>query len=206
MTAPTDRSAARILADWTAGLRWADVPATQHPLIGLRLLDTLGLILAGASTEAAAAARHIAERQGVSDEAGILPQGGRAAAAWAAFVHGVTAHCRDFDDTFQDSVVHPGSVVVPAALAVGEAKGATDAEIATAIVAGYEVAARLGRPTAVRAVGRAVASNPLSILVPCHRVVGADGGLTGYAGGLAVKRYLLNHEARFGSSQQVQAA
>ena len=57
-----------------------------------------------------------------------------------------------------------------------------------------DLALGLGRPRAARAVGRAVGANPLSILVPCHRVVGSDGDLTGYAGGLAIKRYLLDHE------------
>lgn len=55
-------------------------------------------------------------------------------------------------------------------------------------------AAALGRPTAVRAVGAANGRNPLSIVVPCHRVVGATGSLTGYGGGLQVKRWLLAHE------------
>lgn len=54
-----------------------------------------------------------------------------------------------------------------------------------------EVARRVGRPTAVRAVGAAVGRNPVSIVVPCHRVVGQDGSLTGYAGGLARKQALL---------------
>ena len=49
----------------------------------------------------------------------------------------------------------------------------------------------IGRPRAVRAVGAAVGRNPLSIVLPCHRVLGADGGLTGYAGGLERKRQLL---------------
>lgn len=52
----------------------------------------------------------------------------------------------------------------------------------------------LGRPGAAQAVGRAVGANPVSILVPCHRVVGAGGALTGYAGGLDRKRWLLRHE------------
>lgn len=59
------------------------------------------------------------------------------------------------------------------------------------------LAASLGRATAVRAVARANGANPIGIVVPCHRVVGADGSLTGYAGGLARKRWLLDHEARF---------
>ena len=56
------------------------------------------------------------------------------------------------------------------------------------------LAARVGCPRAPRAVGRANATNPISIVVPCHRVVGSDGSLTGYAGGLARKRALLELE------------
>lgn len=57
------------------------------------------------------------------------------------------------------------------------------------------LAQQVGRPLAVRAVGAAVGRNPLSIVVPCHRVVGSDGGLTGYAGGLDRKRDLLQRES-----------
>jgi methylated-DNA-[protein]-cysteine S-methyltransferase len=57
-----------------------------------------------------------------------------------------------------------------------------------------ELAARIGRPGAARAVGAAVARNPISIVVPCHRVVGSDGSLTGYAGGVERKRALLTLE------------
>jgi methylated-DNA-[protein]-cysteine S-methyltransferase len=58
-----------------------------------------------------------------------------------------------------------------------------------------ELARRIGRPTASRAVGHSNARNPISIIVPCHRVIGADQSLTGYAGGLDRKRMLLAHEA-----------
>ena len=57
-----------------------------------------------------------------------------------------------------------------------------------------EEAAEMGRPTAARAVGAANGANPLSIIVPCHRVVSATGALTGFAGGLDVKARLLDHE------------
>ena len=57
-----------------------------------------------------------------------------------------------------------------------------------------ELAARLGRPEAVRAVAAAVGRNPVSVLIPCHRVLGADGSLTGYAGGLHRKEALLTIE------------
>jgi methylated-DNA-[protein]-cysteine S-methyltransferase len=57
-----------------------------------------------------------------------------------------------------------------------------------------EVATKVGRPGSARAVGHAVGRNPVSIIVPCHRVVGSGGGLTGYAGGIENKRWLLAHE------------
>ncbi len=59
------------------------------------------------------------------------------------------------------------------------------------------LAALLGKPSASRAVGLANGKNPLSIIVPCHRVIGANGTLTGYAGGLELKKWLLEHEATF---------
>jgi O-6-methylguanine DNA methyltransferase len=57
-----------------------------------------------------------------------------------------------------------------------------------------QLAAAIGRPDAVRAVGLANGANPIVIAVPCHRVIGADGGLTGYGGGIERKRWLLAHE------------
>jgi len=63
-----------------------------------------------------------------------------------------------------------------------------------------ELALALGRPGASRAVGAANGRNPISILVPCHRVIGLTGELTGYAGGLDAKRWLLDHEERYAPS------
>jgi methylated-DNA-[protein]-cysteine S-methyltransferase len=57
-----------------------------------------------------------------------------------------------------------------------------------------EIAQAIGMPQAVRAVGVANARNPISIIVPCHRVIGSDGGLTGYGGGIWRKEWLLKHE------------
>lgn len=58
------------------------------------------------------------------------------------------------------------------------------------------LAAGMGKPAAVRAVGRANGANPIAIVIPCHRVVGASGELTGYGGGLWRKQWLLEHERR----------
>jgi methylated-DNA-[protein]-cysteine S-methyltransferase len=58
------------------------------------------------------------------------------------------------------------------------------------------LATAIDRPSASRAVGAANGKNPLSIIVPCHRVIGASGELTGYAGGMPAKKWLLEHERR----------
>mgnify|MGYP001128709595 CR=1 FL=1 len=109
------------------------------------------------------------------------------AAAFAAVAEAIDAHLA-------------GNPAATASLAV-ELRGGTPFQRRTwealrAIPAGTtltygELAARVGHPGAARAVGAAVARNPVSIVVPCHRVVGAGGSLTGYAGGLATKRRLL---------------
>jgi methylated-DNA-[protein]-cysteine S-methyltransferase len=65
-----------------------------------------------------------------------------------------------------------------------------------------ELAARIGRPKAMRAVGAANGANPLPIVVPCHRVIGADGSLTGFGGGLPAKRLLLELEGALPSEAQ----
>jgi O-6-methylguanine DNA methyltransferase len=66
-----------------------------------------------------------------------------------------------------------------------------------------ELAAAVGAPAASRAVGRANGSNRLAIIVPCHRVVAAGGGLGGYGGGLAAKRWLLELESRVAGPRRV---
>ena len=74
--------------------------------------------------------------------------------------------------------------------------GARCTEIPYGQTASYgELAARVGRPGAFRAVGAANGCNPIAVIVPCHRVIGADGTLTGYGGGLERKRALLELEA-----------
>jgi methylated-DNA-[protein]-cysteine S-methyltransferase len=59
-----------------------------------------------------------------------------------------------------------------------------------------QLAKRLGNTKSIRAAASANGKNPIAIIIPCHRVIGADGKLTGYAGGLARKQWLLNHEAQ----------
>ncbi len=65
-----------------------------------------------------------------------------------------------------------------------------------------DIARDIGNPAAMRAVGAANGRNPIAIIVPCHRVIGASGALTGYGGGMPAKRWLLAHEARIAGRQR----
>jgi O-6-methylguanine DNA methyltransferase len=71
-------------------------------------------------------------------------------------------------------------------------------------VTSYGVIAKaIGKPLAVRAVGQAIGRNPIAIVVPCHRVIGANNSLTGFGSGLPRKRWLLDHEARHAGTRAV---
>ncbi|MEW8959375.1 MAG: methylated-DNA--[protein]-cysteine S-methyltransferase [Moorella sp. (in: firmicutes)] len=65
-----------------------------------------------------------------------------------------------------------------------------------------DIAEKIGRPKAARAVGQAVGRNPLSIIIPCHRVIGKNGQLIGFGGGLKIKEWLLNFEAKHVKTRQ----
>ena len=176
------------LAAWSNALRWNDVPQTQRDLLHLRVLDTVGLLLAGARSEASAIARTVAAQSG-GDGAATVAGGGAATAGWAAFTNGIAAHCWDFDDTFPDSVVHPGSAIVPVALALGEALDASGEDVCTAIVAGYEIAARLagfgGRRFHARGFHASGIFAPVCSAFVAARLLGLDAERAASAVGLA---------------------
>lgn len=182
-------TAVETLGHWCAALSWNATPAAQRALVPLRVLDTLGLILAGADIEAARAAADYARSQGGIAAATLFADHGRLPAALVALVHGIAAHCRDFDDTFPDSVVHPGSMVVAAALAMGEAARATPEDIGCAILAGYEVAARLGTVAGRRFHARGLHATgvvgPIAAAAAAARAARLSGTQTAWALGLA---------------------
>jgi len=109
-----------------------------------RVLDTLGNALAATNEEPAAIARSVVEEMGGVAQSSIIGTDRSAPAANAALVNGTLAHALDFDDTHLPSVLHPSSSVIPAALAVAQAVGATGRETLTAIAVGDEVTVRLG--------------------------------------------------------------
>lgn len=133
------------LAEWLAALEWSAVPPESRELTILRVLDTVGLLLGAGGSPVAAMLRERVAASGGGGQSSVVGRATPTSAGWAALAHGTIAHCLDYDDTLPDSVVHPGSVVVPVALAVGEETGAAGREILTAIAGGYEIAARLAQ-------------------------------------------------------------
>ncbi len=131
------------VAEWIGALTPERVPAEQHRLARLRLVDTLGLIAVAAGHDAGKSLRAFANANPGAG-ATVLVTSQESPPAIAALVHGSLAHARDFDDTYIDSVVHPGSIVIAAALAAAENADAPFNALTTSIVAGYEIAARLG--------------------------------------------------------------
>lgn len=129
---------------WASALEWEAIPESSRADAKLRLLDSLGLIRVGRNTEAGAAARRMTQKLALL----AIGRSELSAEAWdpsaQALLNGTLAHCRDYDDTFADSVVHPGSVIVPTALALARSCNARAEDFGAAVVAGYEVAARVG--------------------------------------------------------------
>jgi methylated-DNA-[protein]-cysteine S-methyltransferase len=109
---------------------------------------------------------------------------------------------REFDAYWADARTRFTLPLDPSGTAFQQAVWQVLRGIAPGALLSYgEVARRIAKPAAVRAVGAAIGRNPLGIIVPCHRVVGSNGSLTGYAGGLPRKQALLQHEGALGDTQ-----
>jgi len=137
-------TAAQAIATWAAGLGADGVPATVRDAAQLHALDAAGCALAAHAVGEGAAVRALASEEDGAPQATAIGLAKRVPAAGAALVNGTLAHSLDFDDTHEASVCHVSAVVVPAALAAGEAAGATPDDVLTAIIAGNEVVCRLG--------------------------------------------------------------
>ena len=107
--------------------------------------DTLGVAIAARTLGVGTAASDVVLEAGGPERATVWGAGRAVSAEDAAFANGTLAHALDFDDTHAAAIMHSSAVIVPAALALGEAVGAPGDEILAALVAGYQVAARLGR-------------------------------------------------------------
>lgn len=137
-------TASHTLAEFVTALRATDIPDAVQREAVRHLVDSAGVALAAATEPPAAPLAEMARSWAGATEARVVGHDLRAPTAVAALVNGAATHALHYDDTHVESVMHPSSVIVPAALAVGEEIGATGLEVITAIVAGYEVATRVG--------------------------------------------------------------
>lgn len=140
----TDPTVVQRIADLAYRVQREGLPDSLREDVARRVLDVVGNSLGAIGQPSAQAVTAVVRGWGGTPEATAIGTGLRVPAAAAALVNGTLAHSLDFDDTHLPSVLHPSSSVVPAALAVGEARGACGAAVLDAAGTGIEVAVRLG--------------------------------------------------------------
>lgn len=138
-------SGEQAVAEFVAGVTWEDLPAEVRRTARLALMDTLGATLAGIPAQVSRITAEFAHRVWPGEEATVLTTGRKASTVGAAFANGYAANAVDIDDCAIYTKGHPGVQIFPTALALAEAKGASGAEMLTAMVVGYEVAHRAAR-------------------------------------------------------------
>lgn len=149
MTNADDRTPVQRLADFAVACRDVGLPDHVTNDVTGRVLDVLGNCLAGRAeslgpTDPDQAVLRAVTSWGGTPESGVIGSSERLPAPSAALINGTLAHALDFDDTHLPSVLHPSASVVPAALAVAEATGASGAQLLSAVAAGIEITNRLG--------------------------------------------------------------
>jgi 2-methylcitrate dehydratase PrpD len=175
------------LCDFIAEVALDEVPASVRERLALLLADMAAVCIAGRPAPASAIATDYAQAVHPAPEAVALFDGRRVGAPGAAFANGVLANVLDFDDGHRLTKGHPGAVVIPAALAVGQLVDASERDFLTAVLVGYEVAIRAGialhdRDPAYHASG---AWGGLGAAAAAARLLGLDGSHTIAALGLA---------------------
>jgi 2-methylcitrate dehydratase PrpD len=137
-------TAAERFATWALELELEAVPPPVVEAAKLHMLDVVGCGLAAHGLDVATEGRSTMAELGGEPEASVIGLDTRLPAANAAFANAMLCHGLDFDDTHSDSVSHVSTVVVPAALALAEARGVSGRELLTAVIAGNEIVTRIG--------------------------------------------------------------
>jgi 2-methylcitrate dehydratase PrpD len=160
-------SASEALAAWVIGLRHSDIDDETLAYARELLLDHIGCAARGGRVDTADAVARMLASVGADEGAALTAVVAKAPLRpeWAVFANGVHAHSIELDDTHSASSSHPAVVTIPAALATAELQGSSGEELLTAIVAGYEVAGRLGRALDPREV-YAKGFHPTAIIGP----------------------------------------
>jgi len=140
----TERSVSQRLGDRYETLTASDLADGERDRVSDLVVDVLACVFAGLDEQKARRVRDHVTASGGNAEATVLGCDRQVPAAEAAFANAVTAHVLTYDDRHRASSTHPGSIVIPTALAVGESADASGSKVLTAIYAGYEVIGHLG--------------------------------------------------------------
>lgn len=178
------------LARWIAGLNYKDLPARTREVVRLAILDTVGCGVYGFQTPWTQALLKWAQASGGKGKSRVWNEAqSTLRAADAAMVNGTSAHAFELDD-YHNAKLHPGAVVIPAALAIAEEHNVSGERLVTAIAAGYEVMIRSSlalEPSAARLRGWHLtgACGPFGAAAACAVLLGLDAERTAWALGLA---------------------
>jgi 2-methylcitrate dehydratase PrpD len=132
------------LAEWMATVSYDAIPSVVREIAKGCLIDTVGVVVAGSQTSVAQHARSLVSATAAVGTSQIIGHPERVAAPAAAFANGCAAHALDFDDNSYAGFVHGSAVIVPAALAVGQAYGSSGRQLLEAVVAGAEIQFAVG--------------------------------------------------------------
>lgn len=137
-------SATQDLASFSSELVYGDIPDSAVRLTKMLILDWLGSAIVGSTQKPAKLLLSIVDKLGGTPESTIVAHARKTSCINAALVNGAMSHIVELDDVHKSSILHPGAAIIPAALAMSEREGADGKSLLTAIVAGYDVAIRIG--------------------------------------------------------------
>lgn len=133
------------LCEYCVALEYEQLPQDVCDLTGQFILDVLGIAIRAGEKDSSRTVKRSADEVLTGDpECLVWATGERESATYAAFVNATCIHTLELDDTHREAVVHPGASIIPTAFAVAEREGTSGQDLVTAIVAGYEIACRLG--------------------------------------------------------------
>jgi 2-methylcitrate dehydratase PrpD len=142
---PVPPSSEEALARFAASLQASSLPDVVVRKLKALILDSIGVSLAGAGAPGVDAVLRAVLSWGGHEESSLYARPARIAAPWAALANGMMATARDFDDTLDDAMLHTQPSILPATLALSEARNATGADLLAAVAAGSEMLCRMGR-------------------------------------------------------------
>jgi 2-methylcitrate dehydratase PrpD len=186
---PLLANATRDLARFCAELRYGDIPAAVVEHMKLSILDSIGVCLHGVTLPWTQHVQAMVEAERAQPQAAIFGSGKKTSVANAVLVNSTAGHAFELDDIHKESIIHPGSLALPVAIAFAEAQAkGSGRDLITAMVAGYEVGARVGNAATVRLLLKGFhpqgTSGAFTAAASAARMLGLDAGQTVHAFGI----------------------